>query len=156
MRVMRRKLLARLAASTAWCMVLAAEGLRPVRAIAGEWNKSAFDARELAGALKAAGIVNPAESQEIVIRAPEIAENSAQVPVEIVSSVPGTDVIYVFVDKNPRPFAGSFKFMNGAEAFVSTRIKMGETSNLRIVARAGDKFYVAVREVKVTIGGCGA
>jgi sulfur-oxidizing protein SoxY len=45
--------------------------------------------------------------------------------------------------------------MNGAEPFISTRIKMGETSNLRVVVRAGGKHFVATREIKVTIGGCG-
>ena len=61
----------------------------------------------------------------------------------------------IFVDKNPQPFAGSFEFKNGAEAFISTRIKMGETSNLRIVAHAGDNYYMIAKEIKVTIGGCG-
>jgi sulfur-oxidizing protein SoxY len=90
-----------------------------------------------------------------VIKAPEIAENGAQVPVEITSNLPGTRIIYIVVDKNPQPLAGTFEFMEGAEAFVSTRIKMGETSNLRVVAQSGGKFYMSVREVKVTIGGCG-
>jgi sulfur-oxidizing protein SoxY len=51
--------------------------------------------------------------------------------------------------------AGSFEFMSGAEPFISTRIKMAETSNLRIVAQADGKFFMATREIKVTIGGCG-
>ena len=129
--------------------------LRPLRTWARDWDKAAFDARNVNDALKSAGIVNPALSADIVIKAPEIAENGAQVPVDILSKVPGTDIVYIFVDKNPQPFVGSFDFMNGAEPFISTRIKMGETSNLRVVVRAGGRHFVATREIKVTIGGCG-
>jgi len=149
LRLSRRSFLALSAA------VLAA-ALRPLHAWAGEWNKAAFDARNVNDALKSAGILNPAASADIVIKAPEIAENGAQVPVDILSKLPGTDTVYIFVDKNPQPFVGSFDFLNGAEAFISTRIKMGETSNLRVVVRAGGKHFVATREIKVTIGGCGA
>jgi sulfur-oxidizing protein SoxY len=148
LRLSRRSFLALSAA-------LLAAALRPLHAWAGEWNKAAFDARNVNDALRSAGILNPAASADIVIKAPEIAENGAQVPVDILSKLPGTDTVYIFVDKNPQPFVGSFDFLNGAEAFISTRIKMGETSNLRVVVRAGGKHFVATREVKVTIGGCG-
>jgi sulfur-oxidizing protein SoxY len=134
---------------------LLAGALWPLRVWTREWDKAAFDARNVNDALKSAGIANPTPSADIVIKAPEIAENGAQVPVDIQSKLPATDIVYIFVDKNPQPFVGSFDFMNGAEAFISTRIKMGETSNLRVVVRAGGRHYVATREVKVTIGGCG-
>lgn len=145
-----------LAGSCAWTTAFVSGLLHPLRAIAAQWNKTAFDARNLGDALKAAGIVSPVTSTDIVIKAPEIAENGAQVPVDVLSNVPGTETLYIFVDKNPQPFVGSFDFKNGAEPFISTRIKMGETSNLRIVARAGGKHFMATREIKVTIGGCGA
>ena len=32
---------------------------------------------------------------------------------------------------------------------------MSETSDVRVVATAGGKHYVATKEIKVTIGGCG-
>lgn len=134
---------------------LLAGALRPLRVWAREWDQVAFDARNVNDALKSAGIVNPTPSTDIVIKAPEIAENGAQVPVDILSKLPGTDIVYIFVDKNPQPFVGSFDFMNGAEPFISTRIKMGETSNLRVVVRAGGRHHMATREIKVTIGGCG-
>jgi sulfur-oxidizing protein SoxY len=135
---------------------VAAGLIEPLRAVAGEWNKAAFDAREIGLALKAADVANATASADLIIRAPEIAENGAQVPIEVVSKIPGTQILYLFVDKNPQPFVGSFEFLEGAEPFISTRIKMGETSNVRVVARAGSKVYVALREVKVTIGGCAA
>jgi sulfur-oxidizing protein SoxY len=134
---------------------LAAGLLQPLRALGGDWNKAAFDARDVWRSLEAAGLADPAPSEEIVIKAPEIAENGAQVPIEVLSKMPGAQTLYLFVDKNPQPFVGSFEFLSSAEPFISTRIKMGETSNLRVVVRAGGKVYVALREIKVTIGGCG-
>jgi len=144
-----------LALSTLLTSAFVAGLLRPLHTLAAQWNKAAFDARNVDDALKAAGIVNPTPSVEILIKAPEIAENGAQVPVDILSNLPGTQRVYIFVDKNPQPFVGSFEFKHAAEPFISTRIKMGETSNLRIVVVAGGRHYVATREVKVTIGGCG-
>jgi sulfur-oxidizing protein SoxY len=129
--------------------------LAPLRALAGEWPTAAFDATDIDAAMSEAGIVNPAPSDGIVIKAPEIAENGAQVPIEVQSTIPGTHVIYILVDKNPQPMAGSFELMSGAEPFISTRIKMGETSSLRVVVEADGKYFVAAREIKVTIGGCG-
>ena len=38
---------------------------------------------------------------------------------------------------------------------MSTRIKMGQTSNVYAVVKADGKFYVATKEIKVTLGGCG-
>jgi len=155
MRVMRRALLARLCAGvTLWSAALAGV-LHPLLALARQWNKKAFEAQALADALNELGLTKAAESREVIVKAPEIAENGAQVPIEISTAIAGVDTIYVFVDKNPQPFTASFSFMNGAQAFVVTRIKMAESSLLRVIVRAGDKQYTASRDVKVTIGGCG-
>jgi sulfur-oxidizing protein SoxY len=77
------------------------------------------------------------------------------VPIEILSNIPGTTSIAVLVEKNPFPLAGKFSFMGGALPFVKLNLKMGETSDVRVIAQAGDKYFVATREIKVTIGGCG-
>lgn len=151
---LRRRLLRGLLAGGALAVALSATLMRPLRALAGEWPKAAFEAVELDVALKNAGIVDAATSEDIILKAPEIAENGAQVPLEIVSRIPGSQTIYIFVDKNPQPFAGSFDFLAGAEPFIATRIKMGETSKLRVVVFAAGKYYMVAREVKVTIGGC--
>lgn len=135
---------------------IAAGLVHPLRGLAGQWNKAAFDSRDIGAALRAAGFANAAESADILIKAPEIAENGAQVPIEVLSKIPGTQSLHFFVDKNPQPFVGSFEFMGGAEPFISTRIKMGETSNVRVIARTASASYAAMCEVKVTIGGCGA
>ena len=77
------------------------------------------------------------------------------VPVAITSKIPNTQSISIIAEKNPFPLASTFDISNGAESYVSTRLKLGETSNVRAVVKADGKFYTAVKEVKVTIGGCG-
>jgi sulfur-oxidizing protein SoxY len=135
--------------------VLVAGLLRPVAALAATWNKDAFGAKSAGDALKNLGASNAAPSSDLVIEAPQIAENGAVVPIEIESRIPGTTSIAVLIEKNPFPLAGKFDFMQGAAPFVKLNVKMGETSDVRVVAEAGGKHYVATKEIKVTIGGCG-
>lgn len=137
------------AAALAWMV-------RPITARAEEWNRAAFETKDVNAAMQAAGVHDLIESPDILVKAPEIAENGAQVPIEIESRIPGTQSISIFVDRNVQPYVGTFTFRPGADPFISTRIKMGETSPLRVIVRAGDRQFVAVREVKVTIGGCGS
>lgn len=124
------------------------------RALAA-WNKGAFEANTAADAMKALGVSGAMESKEIHIRAPDIAENGAVVPIDITSNIPGTSAILVFIEKNPFPYAGSFDVSQGAAPFVHLRVKMGSTSPVRVVVAAGGKYYTTAKEVKVTIGGCG-
>ena len=128
--------------------------LKPGRALAA-WNKAAFEAKSALDAMRALGVANAEDSKAIDIRAPEIAENGAVVPIEIVSNIPGTRSIAVIIEKNPFPLAGRFNFMEGALPFVKLNVKMGETSDVRVVAEAGGKHFTAAKEIKVTIGGCG-
>ena len=134
--------------------VLGAGLLLPLRALAA-WNKEAFGSKTPADALKGLGVGATTESKDIVIDAPQIAENGAVVPIEISSSIPGTTSIAVVIEKNPFPLAGKFDFREGALPFVKLNVKMGETSDVRVVAVAGGKHFTASREIKVTIGGCG-
>ena len=124
-------------------------------AFAATWNKAGFESKTIADALKSLGAASPAESRDIVITAPDIAENGAVVPIAVTSKIPNTQRISIIAEKNPFPLTSTFEVVNGAEGYVSTRLKMGETSNVRAVVMADGKFYTAVKEVKVTIGGCG-
>jgi sulfur-oxidizing protein SoxY len=153
----RRKFLRALALGSAYVATFAGGWLRPIHLLAAEWNKPAFEAKALADALKSIGATSVAEADanQIQLKAPEIAENGAIVPVEITSRIPGTQTIYVIADKNPQPLVAIFDITAGLEPFISTRIKMGESSKVRVLVKAGGKFYVTSQEVKVTIGGCG-
>ena len=137
--------------------VLAFLGLllaKPLSVLAA-WNEQAFGAKTAADALQGIGAAGAAASKDIVIEAPQIAENGAVVPIEISSNIPGTTAIAVVIEKNPFPLASRFQFKDGALPFVKLNVKMGETSDVRVVATAGGKSFTATREIKVTIGGCG-
>jgi sulfur-oxidizing protein SoxY len=128
--------------------------LKPFAALAA-WNKAAFASKSSADALKSLGTASAESSSQILIEAPQIAENGAVVPIEVTSNIPGTTSLAVLVEKNPYPLVAKFDFMEGALPFVKINAKMGETSDVRVVATAGGKSYQATREIKVTIGGCG-
>ena len=89
------------------------------------------------------------------IKAPDIAENGAVVPIAVSSSMSGIDSISILVEKNATPLVASFDLPAEAESYVSTRIKMGKTSDVIAVVKAGGKLHSARKSVKVTIGGCG-
>jgi len=119
------------------------------------WNKAAFETKNLNDTIKALGGSGVTQSAEIAINAPDIAENGAVVPVGVASKIPNTQAVYILVEKNPNSLAAGFRIPAGTEPNVTTRIKMGQTSNVHAVIKAGDKFFIATKEVKVTLGGCG-
>ncbi|MGE5639437.1 MAG: thiosulfate oxidation carrier protein SoxY [Clostridia bacterium] len=151
MNPLRRTLLQRAGALAA----LATGLLQPLAALAATWNKDAFGAKSAADALKGIGATNAQASGDIAIDAPEIAENGAVVPIEIMSKVPGTTSISVIAEKNPFPLVAKFDFLEGALPFVKLNMKIAETSDIRVIAQAGGKSYSATKNIKVTIGGCG-
>ena len=135
---------------------LAAIGLLPAsEAAAQQFSATAFQAKTVADAMKALGAAAPAESTDVVIVAPDIAENGAVVPVGIRSGLPNTQFIALLVDKNPSVLAGAYDILPGAEPEVHMRVKMGQSADVYAVVRADGKFYVARKEIKVTLGGCG-
>ena len=143
-------------AGSSLALVVAAisAGVLPTSAFA-DWNKAAFDAKNMADVLKAMGGASAQKSADIIITAPDIAENGAVVPVAVASKIAGTQSISILVEKNPSSLAAEFDILPGTEANVGTRVKMGQSSNIHAVVKAGGKYYVATKEVKVTLGGCG-
>ncbi len=136
-------------------MALLAGLLAPARALAAAWNQDAFGAKSAVDALKTLGSGASEPSAALLIEAPQIAENGAVVPIEVSSNIPGTTSIAVLIEKNPFPLTGKFDFKEGALPFVKLNVKMGETSDVRVIVLAGGKSFVTTREIKVTIGGCG-
>jgi sulfur-oxidizing protein SoxY len=120
-----------------------------------EWNKEAFSTKSFADAVKAMGGSQPAESKDIVINSPDIAENGAVVPFTIQSNIAGTQSIALLIEKNPNILAADFEIPQGTEPWINTRVKMGQTSRVIALVKAGDKYYYNAKEVKVTLGGCG-
>ncbi|HEU0289308.1 MAG TPA: thiosulfate oxidation carrier protein SoxY [Burkholderiales bacterium] len=155
MNIMRRSFLKLAGSICALATVGAAGLLRSAEAWAAPWNKSGFESKALTDVLNSLGATGASESKDIVITAPEIAENGAVVPVAVFSKIPNTQQISIVAEKNPFPLAATFDVAGGGEGYVSTRLKMGQTSDVWAVVKAGGRYYVAKKEVKITVGGCG-
>ncbi len=141
--------------SAAVAGLLASAGLLPQAAQAA-WSEAAFAAKNMADAVKALGGSAPAESKDVTITGPDIAENGAVVPVGASTSLAGAKRLLLLVEKNPSVLAAVFDVTDKVEANVSTRVKMGQSSNVYAVAMMGDgKVLFAQKEIKVTLGGCG-
>ena len=135
--------------------VLAAAGIITPGMALADWNKAAFDAKSMADTLKALGAGAPTESKDVQVTGPDIAENGAVVPVGVSSTLPNVTMVAILIEKNPNALAASFTLPEGTEANVQTRVKMGQTSNVYALVKSDGKFFMATKEIKVTLGGCG-
>ena len=152
----RRSVLKMGGGATLLALVAAAGWLKPGAAQAQAWNKAAFDTKSLGDTMKALGGGEPAQSKDIVFfQTPDIAENGAVVPVGITSNIPKTESIAILIEKNPNMLAAVFDIPAGTDPTITTRVKMGQSSNIYALVKADGKYYVAAKEVKVTLGGCG-
>ena len=151
----RREVLTHSAQLTA---MLATLGLLPHAAqaqVAG-FNTAAFDAKTMADLMKSLGGGTPAESKDVTITGPDIAENGAVVPVGASTTLPGVKRLLLLVEKNPAMLSAMFDVTDAVDANYLTRVKMGQSSNVFAVAMMADgKVLYAVKEIKVTLGGCG-
>ena len=156
MNLQRRKALRTGGGVTLLTLVAAAGWLRPEDALAADWNKAAFETNSMDATVKALGGSTPAQSKDITFfQTPDIAENGAVVPIGITSNIPKTESIAILVEKNPNILAAVFDVPAGTDPSLSTRIKMGQSSNVYALVKADGKYYVASKEIKVTLGGCG-
>jgi sulfur-oxidizing protein SoxY len=129
-------------------------GLLTPRAALAMGAELSFDAVTIPDALRKMGAV-AATSEQIVLKAPEVAEDGTLVPVSVESLLPGTRAIYVVVDVNPEPMAARFSLPAGTEPFVATRIKMAADGTVyAVVSDAQGRIHVTSRQMKVTVGGC--
>ena len=131
-------------------------GLLTPRTVMAAWTKAAFEAKEVDAALTGAwGSADHTASDKIKLKAPDIAENGAVVPITVTSNIDGTTNMSILVAKNASPLTSTYELGPTTEAYISTRVKMGKTSDVIAVVKAGGKLYSTKKEVKVTIGGCG-
>lgn len=153
---LRRKLLKSGTVATLLSPLLGTGLLMPTGLLAAEWQDNAFAARDIDTALKAYGAANVSETHDIQINAPEIAENGAKVEVEITCNINNTRSLAIFADKNPTPLCAIIEFSAMTLPYARVQLKLAETTRIRIMARTLEgKTYVAFREIKVTLGGCG-
>jgi sulfur-oxidizing protein SoxY len=154
----RRAALKAGSATAIFGLFIAAGLVRPGTALAqaAGWNQGAFAAKGLENTVKALGGASPAQSKDVTWGStPEIAENGAVVPISITSSIPKTESISILVEKNPNTLSAVFTIPAGTDPSISTRVKMGESSAVYALIKADGKYYVAQRDIKVTLGGCG-
>jgi sulfur-oxidizing protein SoxY len=152
MKTNRREMLAK---SATLMGLLATAGLLPQAAHAA-WTKAAFEAKSVADAIKALGGSAAVESKDITLTGPDIAENGAVVPVGCSTNLPGVKRMAIVVEKNPSVLAAVFDVSDAVDANFSTRVKMGQSSNVYAVAMMGDgRVLFSGKEIKVTLGGCG-
>jgi sulfur-oxidizing protein SoxY len=153
---MKRRIFLKGSLATGAVGIAVSTGLLTPRVSLAAWSKTAFDATDVNASVSALyGSSSMDNSDKIKIKAPDIAENGAVVPVTVNTSIDGASSISLFADKNTTPLTAEFLLGPTTEGFVSTRIKMGKTANVIAVVKAGDKLYSSSKEVKVTIGGCG-
>ena len=131
-------------------------GLLTPRAVLAAWPSEAFEAKEIPAALKGIyGSDTTETSDAITIKAPDIAENGAVVPITIETDMADVTNIALIAAANSAPLVADFALTPDSVPFVSTRIKMGKTGDVVAVVKAGGKLLSASKSVKVTIGGCG-
>jgi sulfur-oxidizing protein SoxY len=134
--------------------LLASTGLFPGHVLA--YNKTAFDAKNVADAVQAFGGGAPAESKDVTITGPEVAADGAVVPIAVATTLTGVKHMLILVEKNPSALVAKFDVTDAVEPSFSTRAKMSESSAVYAVVITNDgKALFAKMEVKVTLGGCG-
>ena len=131
-------------------------GLLIPRTVLAEWPENVFMSEKFDDVMKmAANGAHMEESAKVSLTVPDVAENGAQVPVEVKVDLDGVEMISLVVEKNPRPLAARFLLGANCESYASTRLKVAESSAIIAMVHAGGKIYTAKKSVQVAIGGCG-
>ena len=142
--------------ATSTLAIAVSAGMLNPRTVLAAWPKSAFEAKTVEDALNSLlGDAQTTPSGDIKIKAPDIAENGAVVPVTVTTSIPAIESISIVAINNGNPLAANFIMSSNTKGFISTRIKMGKTSDVVAIVKAGGKSQAARKNIKVTIGGCG-
>jgi sulfur-oxidizing protein SoxY len=137
-------------------VALTALAALPRALLAAAWPEKAFEAPDVNGALlDLFGTNQTVPSDQINLKAPEIAENGAVVPLKIKTTLDNVESISIIVEKNPRPLAATIEILPGTLPEFSCRIKMRETSDVMVAVKTDTGIYTTAKEIKVTIGGCG-
>ena len=125
------------------------------KVVFAKWSREAFKAKSIPKVLTTLlGTSEMEASSRINIKAPDIAENGAVVPVTISTDLEASSIT-ILAPNNPSPLIGNFILSPEAVPYVATRIKMGKTGDIVAIVKVGDKLYTTKKTVKVTIGGCG-
>jgi sulfur-oxidizing protein SoxY len=72
----------------------------------------------------------------------------------VTSSLNNVQGISILIEKNPIPLVAKFEFSPDLAPFVSTRLKIAETSAVAVIVETNEGFYTASKKVLITVGGC--
>jgi sulfur-oxidizing protein SoxY len=153
--VNRRIFLQKAAAYSVTAVAVSAGLLNPSQVLA-KWPKSAFESKKLSQAItNTFGNIKPIDSDKVHLNGPAIAENGASVALTVKTSLPDIESIAVFVEQNGSPLAGQYMLHKKYNGKLSLRVKMLKTSDVYVIAKAGEQLYQTKSMIKVTLGGCG-
>jgi sulfur-oxidizing protein SoxY len=154
---LKRRTLLKSALTVGALIITAGSGLlRSMRVLAAEWPKDAFEAKTGGDAIKSLyGSADISNEKVIDLDVPFQAENGAVVPITVSTALPNVESISIVVEKNPVPLIASVNLSNGARGYFKARMKMAESSEIKVYVKTSDKLYLASQLVKVTVGGCG-
>ena len=143
----------------------AAISLAPVSVLAKDYRKElpkvwaikntekADDLSGVNAAIKAVFGSDKAEDGKIKLKAPDIAENGAVVPVSF--QIEKASRVALLQTANPEALVAVWDIPELGIPNYSVRIKLKKTGTVVVVAEIDGKLYKAQKTVKVTAGGCG-
>nr|VFJ60139.1 MAG: sulfur-oxidizing protein SoxY [Candidatus Kentron sp. DK] len=107
------------------------------------------------------GGIAPLE-EKVSLELPQIAENGNTVPFTVRVESPMTKddyvkAIHILAEENPQPGVVTFHLNpRSGKARIKARMRLAKTQNVVAVAEtSGGGMFIAKRQIKVTIGGCG-
>jgi len=120
------------------------------------WPGEAFQAMDLGSAEALLfGETLVEDTDQILITAPDIAENGRVVPVDVAIALPDPSTLTLLSDGNPSPLLARAHFTPEVEPRLAIRVKLAESSKVIALVEADGKLYRRTQAVKVTAGGCG-
>ena len=143
----------------------AAISLAPVSVLAKDYRKElpkvwavknkdkADDMSGVNEAIKAVFGSDKVEDGKVKLKAPDIAENGAVVPVSF--QLEKASRVALLQTANPEALVAVWDIPEAGIPNYSVRIKMKKTGTVVVVAEIDGKLYKAQKTVKVTAGGCG-
>ena len=150
----RRTFLKKLSDSSLYILTIGAFLNYPLKGWA-KWNQEAFQAKVFQKSVEAIYGSNFFEqTDQIIIEAPEVAENGLSVPLSVSSSINQVENLSIFIEDNPLPLIANYHLVEGMIPEFSVRVKVAKSSNIHILIKSGDKYYKNLRKIQVTSGGC--
>ena len=117
-------------------------------------NSDAFDAGNPASVYAALGIEPPTETRDILIEAPDVAENGAKVPVEVLVRLPDVERILLVGERNRFPLLADVSLTPRMQPWFEAQVRLAEDSSLRVIAQSRGALYTSSKPIRVIVGGC--